>query len=254
MKWTTILLISVWFLLAGCSGPVGPSGDASSDVSSGEAAISDDASDGSAGEENAEADTEVGDAVTPEAPDEGELERKAVPIESGVAQLSPENTKIQFVGKHTNERPDRTGGFERFTGQVEVDPASNALTSIHVEIEADSLSTQFERLTNHLKSADFFEVREFPTATFHSTSIEATDAGSGQHRISGELTLHGVTQEISFPAVVNFTGAGLTLTSQFVIDRMQFGVDFGPDQVKTDVSMTIVVGERTEPLGPPSGS
>ena len=169
MKWTKILLISVWLLLAGCSGPAGQSDEASSDDSS--STVSDDASNDSADDENAEGGSEVGETVTPEAPDEGELERKAVPIELGVAQLSPENTKIQFVGKHTNERPDRTGGFERFIGRVEVNPASNALTSIRVEIQADSLWTQFDRLTTHLKSADFFELRQFPTATFHSTSI-----------------------------------------------------------------------------------
>ena len=135
-----------------------------------------------------------------------------------------------------------------------MEPTSNAGTSIHVEIQVDSLWTQFERLTNHLKSPDIFEVRQYPTATSHSTSIEATGAGGGRHRISGQLTLRGVTDEISFPAVVNVIDDGLTLTSRFVIDRMQFRIDFEPDQVTKDVSMTIVVGERTGPLGPPMGS
>jgi polyisoprenoid-binding protein YceI len=60
-----------------------------------------------------------------------------VPIDAGVAALSPENTKIVFVGTHIGARPDpRTGGFEKFSGKVEVDPSTKLLTSITVDIEA----------------------------------------------------------------------------------------------------------------------
>src|SRR5688572_8082801 len=67
-----------------------------------------------------------------------------VPIEAGKVTLSPENTKIEFVGVHLPpKQPDpRTGGFEKFSGKLEVDVAAKALKSINVEIDATSLWTQ----------------------------------------------------------------------------------------------------------------
>src|SRR5207247_1917380 len=90
---------------------------------------------------------------------------KPVPIKSGVALLTPENSKIEFVGTHVGAKPDpRTGGFEKFTGRAEVDPATKTLKSLSVDIETGSLWTQFPMLTNHLNSPDFFDTREYPAA------------------------------------------------------------------------------------------
>jgi polyisoprenoid-binding protein YceI len=169
-----------------------------------------------------------------------------VPATGGTATLSPENTKIQFVGTHSPpKQPDpRTGGFARFKGKAEVDPAAKTLKSVSVEIDTGSLFTEIgDRLTNHLKSPDFFDVREHPKATFESTKITAGQ--KGQSIITGNLSLHGQTKEISFPASVEVTDKGLTLKSEFSIDRTQFGMTYGKGQVEPKVSMTVVVGEKT---------
>jgi polyisoprenoid-binding protein YceI len=168
-----------------------------------------------------------------------------VPVTGGHATLSPDNTKIQFVGTHSPpKQPDpRAGGFAKFKGKAEVDPATKSLKAVNVEIETASLFTEFDKLTTHLKSADFFEVREYPKATFESTKITAGQ--KGQSIITGNLSLHGVTKEISFPASVEVSDKGLTLTSEFSIDRTQFGMTFGKGQVEPKVSMTVVVGEKT---------
>ncbi len=171
---------------------------------------------------------------------------KAVAIEAGVATLSPENTKIVFVGTHSGAKPDpRTGGFGKFTGKAEVDADAKTLKAVSVEIETGSLWTQIEMLTNHLKNADFFDVKEHPKAAFQSTKIEAGDA-AGSVTITGNLTLHGAAKEISFPATVSITDAGLTLSSKFTIDRTEFGMTFGEGKVEKDVSLTVVIGEKTE--------
>ena len=75
----------------------------------------------------------------------------------------------------------------------------------------------------------------------------------GAHTITGEMTLHGVTKEISFPATVRFRDGGLTLEAEFSVDRTDFGMDFGPDRVVSEVSMTVVVGQKTEPDKGPDG-
>lgn len=167
------------------------------------------------------------------------------PIEGAKATLSPDNTRIDFVCAHVGEKPDpRKGRFTKFSGTAEVDAAAKKLKSVNVEIDATSLATEFQKLTDHLKSADFFEVKEFPTAKFESTAIEGEGS---QTKITGNLTLHGVTKEISFPATVDVNESGLTLSSKFTIDRSQFGMTFGPDKVENRVDMTVIIGQATPP-------
>ena len=173
-----------------------------------------------------------------------------VAVSGSSATLSPDNTKIQFVGTHSPpKQPDpRTGGFAKFKGKAEVDAATKSLKSVSVEIDTASLFTEIgEKLTNHLKSPDFFEVKAYPKATFESTKVTAGEKGKAI--ITGKLSLHGVTKEISFPATVEVGEKGLTLTSEFSIDRTQFGMTYGLVEggVEPKVSMKVVVGEKTTP-------
>jgi polyisoprenoid-binding protein YceI len=171
---------------------------------------------------------------------------KPVPLAKGVAALSPDNTKIQFVGTHVGAKPDpRTGGFAKFSGKAQLDEAGKSLKSVSVNVDTASLFTEIPKLTDHLKTADFFEVREYPTAKFESTKI--TPGKDGQATITGNLTLHGVTKEISFPATVKVGAEGLVVKSEFSIDRTDFGMKFSPDRVEKKVSLTVVVGEKTQP-------
>jgi polyisoprenoid-binding protein YceI len=174
----------------------------------------------------------------------------AAPVQNGVARLSSENTLIQFVGTHVGDKPDpRTGRFTDFTGKVSLAPESQELQAIEIDIQTESLTTPIDNLTQHLKSADFFDVREHPTAKFKSTSVEKTAEG---YLVTGDLTLHGVTKSISFPATASVGEQGLTLESEFVIKRSEFGMDFGMERVHDEVAMTVVVGGP--PLAASTGS
>jgi polyisoprenoid-binding protein YceI len=167
----------------------------------------------------------------------------AAPVQSGAAMLTPQNTKIQFVCAHAGPRPDpRKGGFAKFSGKAQVDAAAHTLKSLEVDIETASLWTEFDMLTTHLKSPDFFEVRKHPTASFVSTKIESDSAST---KITGKLTLHGVTKEISFPATVEIGDSGLKLRSEFTLDRTEFGMNFDPKKVENKVSLTVLVGEKS---------
>lgn len=161
-----------------------------------------------------------------------------VPIEGGVATIAPGNTQISFVGS----KPDgssHNGGFREFSGSIEVDPEAQSLKAISVTIATDSIYSDNERLTGHLKTPDFFDVREYPEATFQSTAIEPGDDG---YQITGDLTLHGVTSSITFPARVQVRDDGLMLASAFTIDRLAFGMDYQPDGINKDVQLTVAVG------------
>jgi polyisoprenoid-binding protein YceI len=175
-----------------------------------------------------------------------------VKIEDGMATLSPDNTRIQFTGTHSPPKaPDpRVGGFAKFSGEAKVDAETKKLESVSVDIDTTSLFTTIpnpamnEKLTNHLRTADFFDVREYPTAKFESTEIAADE--DGLITIKGNLTLHGETKEISIPAAVSVTDEGLTLKSDFSINRSEFGMTFGEGQVDDKVSLSVAIGEKTE--------
>ncbi|MFN3149633.1 YceI family protein [Bremerella sp.] len=158
------------------------------------------------------------------------------PVET---KLTAENTLIQFVGTHKGDKPDpRTGKFGKFSGVAKA--AEGKLTEITVVIDTASLETDIEKLTNHLKSPDFFDVRQNPEAKFASKSIEIGDDGTA--KVTGDLTLLGETKSISFPAKVK-VGKDIALDAEFVINRVDFGMDYGTDNVHEDVTMTIKVGK-----------
>ncbi|MEM7783436.1 MAG: YceI family protein [Planctomycetota bacterium] len=171
--------------------------------------------------------------------------KSAVPLQTGVL-IGPQNSRISFVGIHVGDDPKpRLGGFSKFTGFVGVDPASKTVTQISIDIDIKSVWTEFSKLTAHLMNADFFEVDKFDDAKFVSTKISA-GSSPGKIMVTGDLTLHGQTQEISFPAEVGFENGGVMLKAQFQIDRSQFGMDQMLGGVDKMVAIDIFVGQSTE--------
>jgi polyisoprenoid-binding protein YceI len=155
-------------------------------------------------------------------------------------QLTPENTHIQFVGNHTGDDPNpRTGHFQAFSGELSWDPDSGALRTIQLNLQTSSLATDIPKLTNHLHSADFFDVNEYPDANFVSTSIQEEEGGT--QRVAGNLTLLGNTQSIQFPVQTDASSGELRLTSEFSISRSRFGMTFGLDNVEDEVILTVTV-------------
>ncbi|MEM9412942.1 MAG: YceI family protein, partial [Planctomycetota bacterium] len=115
--------------------------------------------------------------------------------------------------------------------------------SLKLEIDVNSLWTQFDNLTAHLKNADFFETDKYPMAKFESTSITANDQGM---KITGNLTLHGVTNEVSFIAKGKLNQNGLLAISEFKLDRSLFGMNQMLSGVDKMVSLKFVIGQKTE--------
>jgi polyisoprenoid-binding protein YceI len=146
----------------------------------------------------------------------------AAPSDATAASLpiNPSNSKIEFVGaKVTASHP---GGFTDFAGEVALgDPIERS--RIDVTIQTASLYADKEKLTKHLKSPDFFDVAKFPTATFRSTEIKKESTG---HTITGDLTLHGVTKRISFPATIEATDSQVSANAEFSINRKDFAIDY----------------------------
>ena len=109
-------------------------------------------------------------------------------------QIDPAHSSAQFSVRHmmvTNVR----GGFSGVTGTVVYDPDNPEACSVNATIDAKSLNTLDEKRDAHVKSADFLDTEQFPVITFVSKS--AQPSGSGEWKVTGDLTLHGVTREVT---------------------------------------------------------
>lgn len=155
-------------------------------------------------------------------------------------QLTGDNTTISFVGSHVVEKkPDpeaRQGEFKDLSGTATIE--NGQLQAVSVTINMSSVATGNGKLDAHLKSPDFFSVRQYPKAKFVSKTIEAAEAG--KVTITGEFTLLKETKAISFPATVSTT-SGLSLEANFILDRSQFGMNYALDKIDKEVEMSIKI-------------
>ena len=125
------------------------------------------------------------------------------------------DSTISFVGSKVTGSHE--GGFKEFSGTIEVADGKIAPAS-KITIQMDSLWSDNDRLTGHLKNADFFDVPNFPTAEFVVTSMN--DSGE----LTGNLTMHGVTKSITFPSDVEIAGSSVSLKAEFDIKRFDWGI------------------------------
>jgi polyisoprenoid-binding protein YceI len=154
-------------------------------------------------------------------------------------QITPQNSKIDFVGSKVTG--SENGSFEKFSGQIDY-AGTPENSRVNITIEMDSVRTDSAGLETHLKTADFFDVAKFPQATFVSTAIKPGGDKGATHTVTGNLTLHGVTKSISFPATIAVTPDTATVDSSFSINRKNFGIMYAGktnDLIRDDVVLTL---------------
>ncbi len=161
---------------------------------------------------------EVEDLAETPAPEETAAadDAMAAGVEYGLAGT------IGFVGSKVTGSHE--GGFEAFEGTATVVDGQIVGSKVELTIDTTSLWADSERLTGHLKSADFFEVETYPTSSFASSSIAAQEDGT--YLVTGALDLHGVEKEISFPASIELTAEGFQAKAEFSINRFDFGIEY----------------------------
>lgn len=155
--------------------------------------------------------------------------------------ITPENSKIEFVGSKVTG--SHNGSFQKFAGEVHYTGDVNA-SHVTITIQTDSLNTDTPDLTKHLKTADFFDVAKYPEAKFDSTAIKAGGDKGASHTVTGNLTLHGVTKSISFPATIAAAADAVTVDSTFAINRKDFGINYAgaaDNLIRDDVVLTLKI-------------
>ncbi len=167
--------------------------------------------------------------------------------------LDPNHTRIDFSWTHFGfSHP--MGRFDRFEGDFRFDPADPTQSSVTVTIPVDSIDTGVAKLDAHLKTDEFFDVARYPTATFKSTRVER----SGEHdlKVTGDLTLHGVTRPVVLDVVVNKIGqhpmagrAAAGFDASATIRRSDFGISNYVPNVSDEIRLSI----STEAMVPAAG-
>lgn len=145
----------------------------------------------------------------------------APPADDSVTYSLLPESEINFVGSKVTGSHD--GGFKSFTGSFTVANGKLVGTSHHVVIDMNSIWSDNENLTGHLKNEDFFDVEKHPTATFALTGLEATGE-AGAYSVSGNFTLIGNTRNLTFPATATVDGEKVSIHAKFDINRKDWGV------------------------------
>ncbi len=158
-------------------------------------------------------------------------------------KVDPVHSSLLFRIKHLNAGYIY-GRFNAYSGTFafDRDPAQCNLT---FEVNVDSIYTANADRDKHLKGPDFFNVKEFPTASFKSKSVKPLDDKT--YEVSGDLTLHGVTQPVTVRLERVGTAKGPRgevrsgIETTFVIKRSDFGMKTGLQFLSDEVRITVAV-------------
>jgi polyisoprenoid-binding protein YceI len=197
-------------------------------------------------------------AQTPTPPAAAAVDAPKVP--AGEYTLDKMHASLLFRVNHLGFS-NYTASFERFEVALHFDPANLSASSVNVTIDPTSLRliNPPAGFTDELLNAQWLDAKQFPTITYRSTKVEATTANN--LRITGDLTLHGVTHPVVLDAVFNGGYAGhpmdpharIGFSAQGTLKRSEFGVAYGvPAPGSTmGVSDDVDVIIEAELSGPP---
>jgi polyisoprenoid-binding protein YceI len=157
--------------------------------------------------------------------------------------LDPGHTMVSFSWNHFGFS-NPTANLGKVDGTLVYDEAAPTKATVEVTLPLTALDTHVPALDEHLKKPDFFDADKYPTVTFKSTKV--AEAGKGKLKVTGDLTVHGVTKPVVLDVVVNKVGtqpmlkapaAGFDATT--TIKRSDFGVGAYVPNVSDEIKIHI---------------
>jgi polyisoprenoid-binding protein YceI len=161
-------------------------------------------------------------------------------------QLDPPHCAAQFAVRHLGISTVR-GTFTKLSGTVQYDPTDATKSSIDVTIDSASVDSRVETRDNDLRSPKLLDTQKYPAITFKSKHIES--AGAGKLKVTGDLTIHGVSKEVvldvdgpSAPMTDARGNSHMGASATVTLNRQDFGVSGYPAaMIANDVAVTIDV-------------
>ena len=166
----------------------------------------------------------------------------APPTASAAQKIVPAQSEVSFVSKQMGVPVQ--GKFERFDGQVNIDPARPESGRVSFTVDLSSVAIATAEAVAELKKPDWFGVAKFPAATFQSSSIKSL--GNNRIDVIGKLTIKGITRSVDFDLAFHGTSvfpmdesthAGFLATA--TINRSDFNVSYGIPLAADEVNIRI---------------
>ena len=168
----------------------------------------------------------------------------SLPLHAATYTLEPDYTQGVFRWNHLGFSSP-AAQFAQGEGTLEFDPDQPTMASVVVTIPLASLNTGVPALDDHLRSKDFFETAKFPVATFKSTKVDK-GAAADRLRVTGDLSLHGVTKPVTLDVTVVKIGtnprtnlATVGFDAMTALKRSDFGLGRFVPQVSDDIQIHI---------------
>ncbi len=144
--------------------------------------------------------------------------------------IDASHSLVEFSAKHMMITTVK-GRIADVKGTITVDDTRADGSSVQVELAAASIDTRADQRDQHLRSPDFLDVEKYPTITFRSRRIEGARADAGsEFRVTGDLTIHGVTREVTLDTTYEgrgrdpWGGERVSFSADTKIDRRDFGL------------------------------
>ena len=158
-------------------------------------------------------------------------------------QIDPTHSQVTFSVRHMMVSTVK-GQFKVLSGVLEIDEQHPEHSWVEAHADAASIDTRDAQRDAYLRSADFFDVKAYPTITFKSTQVKPL--GDRAYRVTGNLTMHGITKEVVFD--VDYSGQfknlpGLQragLSARATINRTDFGLNWN----RALEASGVLVGEK----------
>jgi polyisoprenoid-binding protein YceI len=145
-------------------------------------------------------------------------------------QIDPDHTSAQFAIRHLMVSTVR-GHMGPVTGTATIDDADLSQSSVTASVDVKGIDTRNQKRDDHLRSADFFDVAQYPTLTFTSKKVEPV--ANGRYKLTGDLTLRGVTKEVALevegsptPMVDPFGKTRIGGSATTRLNRKDFGLNW----------------------------
>ena len=172
----------------------------------------------------------------------------APPTASAAQKIVPAQSEVSFVSKQMGVPVQ--GKFERFDGQVNIDPARPESGRVSFTVDLSSVAIATAEAVAELKKPDWFGVAKFPAATFQSSSIKSL--GNNRIDVIGKLTIKGITNEIHVPMTIAQQGDTLKASGDFTIKRLDYKIGAGEWGDTSLVANEVVVKPRLTLQGVPT--
>ena len=143
-------------------------------------------------------------------------------------EIDTVHSHVAFSVRHMMVSTVR-GRFNVLRGHLHIDDVNPANSWVDAEVDVKSVDTQNEQRDAHLRTSDFFEADKYPTINFKSTKVE--HVGDQDYKVTGDLTMHGITKSVTFNAEYNgqseMMGKRAGLSARTKINRKDYGMEFG---------------------------